>query len=153
VLINILFSTFLNAKEKSLVSIKTSSFQKVFEKDKSGKKIKKWIKVTKVVPGDIVKYVDTIVNDSNQTLKSVKVVNLIDKHLIYIDKSTSSKEKYKLKFSIDGGKSFKEANRLFINKKGKKTLAETKDYNALEFIVQEVPANSKVELSYKVKLK
>ena len=153
-LINTLFLTFANAKEKSLVTIKTNSFQKIFVKDKNGKKSAKWVKATKVVPGDIVKYVDTIVNDSKQTLKSVKVINPIDKHLIYIAKSANSKAEYGLKFSIDGGKTFKEPSKLFItDKKGKKVLAQAKDYNALEFTVKEVPANSKVEVSFKTKLK
>ena len=154
VLINTLFLTFANAKEKSLVKIQTSSFQKIFVKDKNGKKSKKWVKAKKVVPGDIVKYIDTIVNDSNQTLKSAKVVNPIDKSLIFIAKSTNSTAKYELKFSIDGGNTFKEPSNLFVtNKKGKKVLAQAKDYNALEFTVKEVPANSKVKVSFKTKLK
>jgi len=149
------FLSFTNIFWNELVWIFTKLFSFAFAKVKNSVFIStKWVKATKVVPGDVVKYIDTIVNDSNQTLKSAKVVNPIDKSLIFIAKSTNSTAKYELKFSIDGGNTFKEPSNLFVtNKKGKKVLAQAKDYNALEFTVKEVPANSKVKVSFKTKLK
>jgi len=142
------------ATAKSAVNVVVNSYQEVAKKDKSGKVVKSWVKPTKVVPGTIIKYVDTITNDSNETIKNVKITNPINENLFLLKDTINSKAKYSVKFSIDGGKSFDEANKLFIKTKdGKKVLATYKDYNALMFNVDEIPVNSKVKVEYKVKVK
>jgi len=106
------------------------------------------------VPGTVIKYIDTINNDTNSSLKDAKVSNPIDKNLVLVKGSEGSKVKFKTLYSIDGGKSFDEPSKLFVkDKNGKKHQATVKDYNAIEFILSEVPAHSKVDVEYKVKLK
>jgi uncharacterized repeat protein (TIGR01451 family) len=142
------------ALAKSAVSIDLNSYQEISKKDKSGKVVKVWSKVTKVVPKTTIKYVDTITNSSTETIKNVKVTNPIDKNLIFLKGSVKSKAKFSVKYSVDGGKSFKEPSKLFIKSKdGKKVLATAKDYNALLVNINEIPANSKVKVEYKVKVK
>ena len=139
---------------KAPVSMSLHSYQEVVVKDKSGKKVKKWVKVKKVVPGDIVKYVNTITNDSDKELTSVKVSDPIDKNVVLVKGSESSSAKFKTLYSIDGGKSYATADKLFIKgKNGVKKLAAVKDYNALEFTVERVAAHSKVDVEFKVKIK
>ncbi len=149
-----LLSTFIFAKENSGVSISVKSFQKKVVVNKEGKKIVKWDKVTKVVPKDIVKYVDTITNNTNSDIESVKVKNSIDSNTVLVKNSAKSNTKFTTLYSVDGGKTFAKPNELFIkDKNGKKKLATIKDYNAIEFIVDKVPAKSKVNIEYKVKIK
>jgi len=152
--VTILFSSFVSAKGASPVSVTTNSYQEITVKDKNGKKVKKWVKASKVVPGTIIKYVDTIHNDTNTSLKDAKVSNPINKNLVLVKGSESSKVKFKTLYSVDGGKSFNEPSKLFVKaKNGKKRQATVKDYNAIQFILSEVPAHSKVNVEYKVKLK
>lgn len=149
-----LLTTFVFAKENSSVYITVKSFQKKVVVNKDGKKIVKWDKVTKVVPKDIVKYIDTITNNTNSDLESVKVKNSIDPNTILIKNSAKSNAKFKTLYSIDGGKTFAKASELFVkDKSGKKRLATIKDYNAIEFIVDKVPAKSKIDIEFKVKIK
>jgi len=152
--VTVLFSSFASAKGASPVSITTSSYQEITVKDKNGKKVKQWVKASKVVPGTIIKYVDTINNNTNANLKNAVVSNPIDKNLVFINGSQSSKVKLITLYSIDGGKSFDEPSKLFVkDKNGKKRQATAKDYNAIQFILSDVPAHSKVDVEYKVKLK
>ena len=153
ILIALLFSlTALMAKMP--VSITSHSYQELLVKDKSGKRVKKWVTVKKVVPGDIVKYVNSINNDTDKELTNVKVSDPINKNVILVKGSEKSSAKFNTLYSIDGGKSYARADKLFIKgKNGIKKIATVKDYNALEFTVDKVPAHSKVDVEFKVKIK
>ena len=153
VLVAVIFSlTALVAK--SPVSMSLHSFQEVLVKDKSGKKVKKWVPVKKVVPSDIVKYVNRITNDTDKELTNVKVSDPINKNVVLVKGSEKSSAKFTTLYSIDGGKNYTTTDKLFIKgKNGAKKLATAKDYNALEFTVDKVPAHSKVDVEFKVKIK
>jgi len=151
-----------SAKTKSPISISTQSYQQVLAKDKKGHVLKdkkgkpkyKWVKAIKVVPGNIVKYVDTVVNSSDKVISDVKVTNAINKNLIFIKKSAKSSAKFNVKYSVDKGNSYDVPSKLFIiGKDKKKYKAKARDYNAIQFSVREVPAHGKVKVEYKAKIK
>ncbi len=149
-----LFASAAFGSENLPISIKVESFQQKVVVTKEGKKITKWTKVSKVVPKDIVKYVDTVTNNSNKAIENVKVTNPINKNLLLIAKSQKATTPIKVLYSIDGGKTFAPANKLYkIDKNGKKHLASVKDYNAIEFIINKIPAHSKASIEFKVKIK
>ena len=149
-----LFFMFSIQSSASSINIKVNSYQEVVKKDKKGKITKKWLKTTKVVPGSIIKYIDTITNDTNETINNAKIANPIDKNLIYIKNSAKSKSKFSIKFSVDRGKTYNEPSKLFVKlKNGKKRLATPKDYTSVIFNVNEIPAKSEVKIEYKVKIK
>ena len=160
--ISLLATVSAEAEQKPAVSMATHSYQltvlkdkqgKVV-KDKKGKPVKKWLKASKVVPGTVVKYVDTITNDSDEALTDARVSNPINENLLFVEGSAASKAKFSVKYSIDGGKHYGLPAQLFvIGKDKKKHQAQAKDYNAIEFVVAQVPAHSKVDASFKVKLK
>jgi len=150
------------AKEKRPVGITTASYQLIvvkdkkgkIVKDKKGKPVKKWVKASKVVPGTVVKYVNTITNDTDEALTAVKVSNPINKNLLFVEGTAASKAKFSVSYSVDGGKHYAVPSKLFvIGKDKKKHPAQAKDYNAILFSVDEVPAHSKIDVSFKVKLK
>jgi len=159
----LLASAMLHAQEqKPPVRMETRSYQLMVVKDKKGKiikdkqgkPVKKWVKASKVVPGTVVKYVDTITNDTDQPLKSATISNPINPNLLFIAGSAASKAKFSVKYSVDGGKHYDLPQKLFvIGKDKKKHPAQPKDYTAIQFIVDEVPAHSQVDVSFKVKLK
>ena len=152
----------IQAQEKTPVSMSTASYQLTVVKDKKGKvvkdkkgkPVKKWVKASKVVPGTVVKYVDTITNDTDEVLTDARVANPINENLLFVEGSAASKAKFSVKYSVDGGKHYDLPAQLFvIGKDKKKHQAQAKDYNAIEFVVAQVPAHSKVDVSFKVKLK
>ena len=152
--ISVLLSITLQAEEKAAVSMSTASYQLVVAKDKNGKEVKKWLKTSKVVPGDTVKYIDTITNDSDEALKDAKISNPINENLVFVEGSAKSKVKFSTKYSVDGGKSYDEPNKLFvIGRDKKKRQATAKDYSAIQFRIHEVPPKSKVNVEFKVKIK
>ncbi len=160
--ISVALTVGLVAKESKPIQMTTSSYQQIvvkdkkgkIKKDKHGKPIKKWVRATKVVPGTVVKYIDTVTNDTNETLKGAGISNPINEHLTFIAGSAKSKAKFGVKYSVDGGKSYDVPANLFVkDKKGKKIQAQPKHYNAILFEIDEVPAHSKVDVEFKVKLK
>jgi len=108
----------------------------------------------KVVPDTIVKYVDTASNSSDKALSRVTIQNPINKHLEYIANSAKAEKNATITYSVDGGKHFDMPKNLYVvNKKGKKHLAQPKEYNAIKWVISEVPANGSVKVEFKAKLK
>jgi len=149
------------AKKSSPVEVVTASYQlKVVRnkkghilKDKKGKPVKKWLKATKVVPNTIVKYVDTVTNHTNDPIKGVAIKNPINEHLAYIADTATCETNATITFSIDGGEHFAQPDKLYVvNKKGKKHLAQPKEYNAIQWVIDTVPAKGDVKVSFKAKL-
>jgi len=155
----LLLGTFAYAqKAKSPVTVTTASYQLVVKKvkDKKGKikKVKKWVKATKVVPGTIVRYVDTIHNSSADPLSTVAIKNPINEHLAYVADSAKAESNATITYSVDGGKHFAVPSKLFVtDKKGKKHRAQPKQYNAIQWVIAEVPAKGSVKVEFKAKLK
>ncbi len=161
-LVALLFvATSIQAAEKSPVRIELHSYQQIMLKDKQGKLkkdkeghvIKKWVPVKRVVPNTVVKYVDTIINDSNETLTDVKVKNRINPNLAYIADSAASKAEFSVKYSVDGGRHFDLPENLYVVENKRKRLAKPSEYNAILFVVNKVPAHTNVDVSYKTILK
>ena len=162
ILAAVVLTGLVQAEQKPGISMGTASYQLTvvkdkkgkIVKDKKGKPVKKWAKASKVIPGTIVKYVDTVTNSTDEVIMDAKIANPINQNLIFVEGSASSKAKFSVTYSVDRGKSYDVPAKLFvIGKDKKKHPAQAKDYNAILFSVDEVPAQSKVDVSFKVKLK
>jgi uncharacterized repeat protein (TIGR01451 family) len=156
--ITLLTSAALQAKKSpEPVSVTTQSYQLVVKKtkDKKGKikKVKKWVKASKVVPGTIVKYVDTVTNNTDAAMNNVAIKNPINPHLIYMAKTARCQTECGVLYSVDGGKHFDVPARLFVGKGKKRHLAQPKEYNAIQWTIVSVPAKSNVTVEFKAKLK
>jgi uncharacterized repeat protein (TIGR01451 family) len=142
------------AKAQSPVVITTRSLQLKRVKTKEGKVVKKWLKATKVVPGDVVRYVNTVLNRSDKPIEKVRVTNPVNPHLSYVAKSARCSGKCAIRYSIDGGKHFDTPEHLYIkDKKGKKRLASPKEYNAIEWVIDRIEPGKSVETEFKARLK
>ena len=143
---------------QSPVTVTTASYQLVVKKVKTKKgkikKVKKWVKATKVVPGTIVRYVDTVTNSGEAPLSQVAIKNPINEHLAYVAHSAKAETNATITYSVDGGKTFDVPAKLYVtDKKGKKHRAQPKQYNAIQWVIAEVPAKGKVKVEFKAKLK
>ncbi len=142
-----------DANKTDTIDLKFNSYQKSIVTTKDGKKVTKWVKTTKVVPGTIIKYELVITNRSNKDTKNAVVSADINKDLEYLPNSIESDVEYKVTFSLDG-KKFAPANELkVVGEDGKEHIAKPSDYRAIKFEVPTLPANKVSKISYKTKLK
>ncbi|WP_456391521.1 hypothetical protein [Nitratifractor sp.] len=141
-------------QSQSPVEVTTRSLQLKTIKTPEGKKVKKWVRATEVVPGDTVRYVNTVRNRSSQKIEKVRIVNPINPHLVYLARSAKCAGGCTIRFSIDGGKHFAAPKELFVKmKNGKKRLALPKEYNAVEWVIDAIPAGKKTTVEFKARLK
>jgi len=141
------------------VSVTTQSYQEVTKKikTKNGKiqTVKKWVRATRVVPGTVVKYVDTVTNNTDKPLSDVTIKNPINPHLTYVAGSATSETNATILYSVDGGKHFDVPEKLMIKdlKTGKKRIASPKEYNAIQWTIASVPPESNTTVEFRAKLK
>jgi uncharacterized repeat protein (TIGR01451 family) len=136
------------------VVITTRSLQLKTVTTKEGKKVKKWLKATEVVPGDVVRYLNRVRNRSDNTLEKVRVVNPINPHLSYVGGSAKCEEGCTILYSLDRGKHFDTPEHLFvIDAKGKKHPAKPGDYTAIEWTIDRIGPRKSVTVEFKAKLK
>jgi len=144
-------SSYAKESLKNPVTITLKSYQQEISINKKGKRVTKWLKPSKVVPGSIIKYQSTITNSTNKTLKNATLMSKIDKNLIFIPNSIKSKLTYEVEFSVDG-KHFAKPNKLqIVGKDGKKHLATAKDYRAIKFTLFDLPKEATISYQTKVK--
>lgn len=126
------------------VTIKTSSLIK---------KDKEWIQPKKVVPGKLIKYINTVENSGTEEIQNLEVINKIPKDLVYLSDTALCKSKCNILFSIDG-KTFSKKSNLFIkDTEGKKVKAKASDYKAIKWQIKKLTGNSKTTVEYKAKVK
>jgi len=143
-------------KKVAPVSVSTASYQAKRIKDKkTGKVITKWVRARRVVPGTVVRYIDTVTNRTDKPLKNVAIKNPINPHLTYVAQTAKCATGCRIYYSVDGGKHFDVPKRLFVKdpQTGKKRLANPKEYNAVKWVIAEVPAESNTTVEFKAKLK
>jgi hypothetical protein len=150
------------AKSTSPVAVSTASYQQMpvrdkkgkIKRDKHGKPILKWVRATRVVPGTIVRYIDTVTNHTDKALSQVAIKNPINPHLSYVAKTARCETGCEVYYSVDDGRTFGKPDTLYIkDKQGKKHRAQPKHYNAVKWVIAEVPAQGSVKVEFKAKLK
>ncbi len=152
-LMALLMSSSISAEDNGTVEMVSTSYQLMMVKDKNGTLVETWPKTTTVVPGTIVKYEDIIVNTTDDNITDVRVFNPINPNLVYIDGSASSELNATILYSIDGGKSFDEPANLIIEEADYNRTALPEEYNAVQWTVATVPADTNCSVLFKVKLK
>jgi len=140
----LLYTVVLEAK----VTINSASYQQVV---KNGKK--RWVKATKVVPGTIILYINTISNSGNSSASNLIIDNKIPKEMKYIRHSAKSKLRANITYSVDNGKSYHKPNRLYVRKHGKRVRAKAYDYTNIRWVIKRLKAKTKTVVQYRAKLK
>lgn len=131
------------------VTITTRSYQKVIKKKKPV-----WVKATKVVPGNVVLYVNTIKNSSKERAENLTVVNAIPEHMSYIKGTARCKGKCDITFSIDGGKRFAKPSKLIVKDKKtkKRRRARATEYTTIKWVVPSLKGGEKTTVQYRARL-
>lgn len=109
-----------------------------------GVKVKKIAPVDKITPGDEVVYTLTYTNKAGKPATDVAITNPVPKHTRYKDGSAAG-EGSVITFSVDGGKTFAPADKLFVaikDKTGKEINrpAVAQDYTHIRWVVKQTLA-------------
>ena len=141
-----IFLMFSNLHAK--VSITSFSYQKV----KKNKRIK-WVKASKVIPGTVLLYQNSLLNEDKVTAKKLVIVNAIPEQMRYIKGSAKCKKRCNVTFSVDGGKTFHKSKKLFVGKGKKRHRAKVSEYTTIRWVVNELKGGKKTFVQYKARLK
>jgi len=135
------------------VSINSASFQEVTKITVSGEKVKEWAKASKVVPGTVIRYVNSLENSGAKMATKLVVNNPIPQNMEYVVNSASCQSACSLSYSVDGGKSFKQPEELFLGMGQERHMAKASEYTNIRWVVNSLDATSQSAVEYKARLK
>ncbi len=147
--VSIIATTALSLASTGDISMKTVAFEEVVQ-TKAGKEVKVLKPLEKAIPGDIVTYVNTITNSSNNKAESLNIVNEVPEHTNFVGNSVKCNGCTVL-YSIDG-ENYKPASKLFIKDDGVKRLALAKEYTHIKFIINSLNAKAETKVEFKTKI-
>ncbi len=120
----------------------------------NGKKVKKLVDTKKVLPGDMIVYVNTVNNNRNKPVKNMVINNPIPKETAYVAGSAKCERPCTILFSADGGKHFAAAGEVKIQTKKGTRIARADEYTNVRWILKDpLPSGQHVYVSYKAKLR
>lgn len=136
------------------IEVKTVAEIEVTEIDKQGKKTVKRVPPSKVVPGTEVIYTITAKNTGNEPADNIVVTNPVPKETVYVDGSAFGAGT-NITFSVDGGKSYAEAEKLTVkDQAGKPRAATAKDYTHVRWTFQfNLQPGQEAPVWYRVRVK
>jgi len=135
------------------VSINTASFQEQTTVNASGEQVVEWVKASKVIPGTIIRYVNSLENSGSQLATKLVVNNPIPKNMEYILNSATCQSACNISYSVDDGKTFKEASNLFVGVGKARHLAKASEYTNIKWILNSLEATAQSAVAYKARLK
>jgi len=128
-------------------------FQETYEWKNPGYKVHKIVPATKAHKGDVLIYVNQIINTSNSTKKQVVIDNPIPYGTSYLRGTSSCEGICKMLYSIDGGKTYADSKDLFVVYGSLKRLAKGSEYTHIKYIFSEIPPHAKIRMAFKAVLK
>lgn len=135
------------------VSISSASFQELTKVTLSGEKVTEWVKSEKIVPGTMVRYLNTLENSGSQIATKLLVKNPIPENMEYVANSAACKGTCSLSYSVDGGKSFKSPSELYVGVGEERHLAKASEYTDISWVVDSLASNTQSFVEYKARLK
>ena len=118
-----------------------------------GRQVRKMIPAKKVKKGAILVYVNQIFNKSAVSKKEIVVDNPIPYGSAYIRGTSNCEGVCSMLYSIDGGKTFKESQDLYVIYGTKKRLAKGSEYTHIKFIFPKLLPYAKIRMAFKARVK
>jgi uncharacterized repeat protein (TIGR01451 family) len=135
------------------VSINSASFQEQTKVDANGKKVKEWVKASKVVPGTVIRYVNSLENSGEKSATKLVVNNPVPENMEYVANSASCESGCSISYSVDGGKTYKQPEELFLGVGEERHVAQASEYTDIRWVVDSLDATSQSTVEYKARLK
>jgi uncharacterized repeat protein (TIGR01451 family) len=115
----------------------------------ASQKSKKYIPVQTAQRGSELVYVNSIINKSDIARKKLVVDNPIPFGVRYVAGSASCQGSCEILFSIDGGKSFKKGEELYVIFGTAKRLAKESEYTHIKYIFPLIQPHSQTRMAFK----
>ncbi len=149
----VMVSALLLTMVQANVTINTASFQEQTKVNPSGEKVKEWVKASKVVPGTVIRYVNTLDNSGDKSARKLVVNNPVPENMEYVANTASCQGSCVISYSVDGGKTYKQPEELFLGVGEKRHLAKASEYTNIRWVVAQLDASSQSSVEYKARLK
>jgi uncharacterized repeat protein (TIGR01451 family) len=121
----------------------------------AGKTVVKRVPAADTQPGDVLIYTIRYHNTGDEKATSVEAKDAIPQGTAYIDNSASGVNT-DIRFSADGGKTFKAADALMVEKvvqgQSQAVKASAADYNAIKWVIKEVKPGETGELGFRAQV-
>ena len=143
-------SLFLVTAIQAQVDIKSQSLQS--EKTEKGVK---WVEAKTVIPGTIIRYVNTISNDNEKVATNLEVVNHISKHMELVSGTVKCEGGCDITYAVNLKEGYKSPSNLYVidKKTGKSRLAMAKEYVSIKWVINTLERNKSKMVQYESKLK
>ncbi|MCH9739404.1 MAG: DUF11 domain-containing protein [Epsilonproteobacteria bacterium] len=154
-LLSSVVATSIYAKSSGVV-LSSSSFQEKVVMSDSGMESLRLVPVAKIVPGDVVTYKNDIVNKGQKSATDLVIKNPVPEHMEYIEDSSLCKKEQgcTIKFSVDGGLSFKNREELLVKSEtGELRVAEAKEITTIRWVLNRLSVGSSNQVEFKARLK
>jgi len=149
----VMASALLLTMVQANVTINSASFQEQTKVSPSGEKVKEWVKASKVVPGTVIRYVNTLDNSGDKPATKLVVNNPVPENMEYVANTTSCQGSCVISYSVDGGKTYKQPEELFLGLGEDKHLAKASEYTNIRWVVAKLDAKTQSAVEYKARLK
>ncbi len=149
----VMVSALLLTMVQANVTINSASFQEQTKVTPSGEKVKEWVKASKVVPGTVIRYVNTLDNSGDKSARKLVVNNPIPENMEYVAGSAACQSACSISYSIDGGKTYNQPEELFLGVGKNRHLAKASEYTDIRWVVDSLGAKTQSGVEYKARLK
>jgi len=137
---------------KGISLTKTVFEERIFWDNIHGE-VKKVIPATKVNKNAVLIYVNQVTNHSNQIKKKIVIDNPIPAGTVYFPGSARCEGECQIYYSIDGGKSFKKKENLFVVYGAIKRVPQGNEYTHIKFVFSQLIPYKKVRMAFKSRVK
>ena len=142
------------AQEESPVTISTAALVEIKEATPEGRLEVKRVPADKILPGEVVIFVNTIANSGEVAAADILLNNPVPEHMTYIEGSAIG-EQAVITFSVDGGQSYDRPENLIITEAdGIKRSATFEDYTHIQWqLEQPLEPGTTREVEFRAKVK
>jgi len=149
----VMTSVLLLTMVQANVSISSASFQEQTKITASGEKVKEWVKASKVVPGTVIRYVNSLENSGDKAATKLIVNNPVPENMEYVANSTSCAGACLVSYSVDGGEHYAQAEALYVGVGQERHLAKASEYTNIRWVLDSLDTSSQSSVEYKARLK
>ena len=115
--------------------------------------IRKMFPVVKVQKGATLVYLNKVINQSGKTTNKIVIDNPIPYGTTYIKGTSSCEGVCEMLYSIDGGTTFNQSEKLYVVYGTKRRVPMASEYTNIKFIFSKLAPYEKVRMSFKAKVK
>jgi len=135
------------------LQLSKATFQEKIVLDANGNKKRKMLPVTTVKRGSVLVYVDRIISKATEEKHNITIYNPIPLGTGYLKGTATCEGACKILFSIDGGKTYKNGEELYVIYGAKKRLAKGSEYTHIKYTFSTISPFTQTRMAFKALVK